>query len=484
MWQVRELYEYSSTFVSLVILRRASRVEELSIGGVYVNLGLALLGFATMIVITVVLLKNKVSTLLAFTVFPLVAGLIAVYVAAGSFTAVDITSLPGTFGTWLKDGFSKTTSISLMMLFSLPYFMMVADTGMFDDIVKFLMRRIKVSAPVICVLTVIVACICELDGSITSVFLITVPLMLPLYEKFGVDKKILPFLTCVAILIMCNTPWNPKILRAASLVADQGITGTDLFIKIVPIQIFMFVLVIGIALYFGAKERKNQKEGIEISNEELLAQFKDTELTRHNRFAFNLLFTAFLVFCLIAFSSIPQYYVFAFGLVIGLQVNYRDLKQQNKLLKKYASSLFPVLPAVLLSGVVVGVMQDSGMLDAMVQLLIAIVPSVMGPYLYLIIALCSTPLMLVFTNDTWFYALMPLIIAFSAQYGVPAQVVIAALYMNFGSMISVVAQPQLYIATDLTGITIDEHIKFSFLKLWAINVVVVLFGIVTGVFMP
>lgn len=56
--------------------------------------------------------------------------------------------------------------------------------------------------------------------------------------------------------------------------------------------------------------------------------------------------------------------------------------------------------------------------------------------------------------------------------------------MNFGSMISVIAQPQLYIATDLTGITLDEHIKFTWLKLWAVNILAVLFGIVTGVFMP
>lgn len=223
-----------------------------------VNLGLALLGFATMIVITVVLLKNKVSTLLAFTVFPLIAGFIALFVAAGG--PIDATSIPGTFGTWLKDGFSKTTSISLMMLFSLPYFMMIADTGMFDDIVKAIMKHVRVSAPAICILTVIVACICELDGSITSVFLITVPLMLPLYEKFGVDKKILPFLICVAILLMCNTPWNPKILRAASLVSDQGITGTALFLKLVPIQVFMFVMLVGVAIFFGIRERRNRKE--------------------------------------------------------------------------------------------------------------------------------------------------------------------------------------------------------------------------------
>jgi CitMHS family citrate-Mg2+:H+ or citrate-Ca2+:H+ symporter len=435
-----------------------------------VNVYLAVLGFTTMIVITVVLLKNKMSTLLAFTVIPVIAAVLA----GGD---------PSTIGDWIKTGIGKTYSITLMMLFSLPYFMLIADVGVFDDIVKAIMKKVKITAPVVCILTVIVACICELDGSITSVFLITVPLMLPLYDKFHIDKKILLFLICVAILIMCNTPWNPKILRAATLV-DMDNAATSIFVKLVPIQIFMLVLLIVIAIYAGARQRKEQSGDISISNQELIAQFKDTELTQHRKLPFNLLFTAFLIFCLVVFSSIPQYYVFAFGLVVALQVNFPNLKQQTKLLKKYASSLFPVAPAVLLSGVVVGVMQESGMLDAMVQALMAIVPSALGPYLYIIIALFSTPLMLLFTNDTWFYALMPLVAAFSAQYGVPTITVVVTLFMNFGSMISVIAQPQLYIATDLSGITLDEHIKFSFLKLWAINVIVVIFGVLTGVFLP
>ena len=415
------------------------------------NIYLALLGFATMIIITVVLLKKKMSILLAFTTIPLVAGIIALLINGQNFNVI---------GDWVTTGIGKTSDITLMMLFSLPYFMLMDDTGLFDDIVKAIMKRVPISAPVICILTVVVACIVELDGSITSVFLIS-----------------------VAILIMCNTPWNPKILRAATLVDTPG-ASTHLFLKLLPIQIFMVVLLIAVAVFFGLRAKKKHQGEVQVSNEELLAQFKDTELTRHNMFWVNLLLTAFLIFVLIAFQSIPQYYVFAFGLVVALALNFHDLGQQTKLLKKYAASLFPVAPAVLLSGVVVGVMQESGMLEAMVQALMAVVPSAIGPYLYIIIALFATPLMLLFTNDTWFYALMPLVISFSAKYGVPADVVIVTLFMNFGSMISVIAQPQLYIATDLTGISIDQHIKFSWLKLWAFNIAVVAFGVATGVFLP
>lgn len=143
------------------------------------TVALAILGFATMIIVTVVLLKKWVSTLLAFTVIPLVAGFVALAVSGQNPFSIDGV---GAIGDWIKTGIGMTQSITLMTLFSPPYFMLMADTGLFDDIVIAIMKRVKISAPVICVLTVVVACIVELDGSITSVFLITVSLMLPLYE--------------------------------------------------------------------------------------------------------------------------------------------------------------------------------------------------------------------------------------------------------------------------------------------------------------
>ena len=62
--------------------------------------------------------------------------------------------------------------------------------------------------------------------------------------------------------------------------------------------------------------------GVSITNEELLAQFKDTELTRHKNFVWNLLLTAFMIFCLIVFEKVPQYDVFALGLVVAPALNY------------------------------------------------------------------------------------------------------------------------------------------------------------------
>jgi CitMHS family citrate-Mg2+:H+ or citrate-Ca2+:H+ symporter len=106
-----------------------------------------------------------------------------------------------------------------------------------------------------------------------------------------------------------------------------------------------------------------------------------------------------------------------------------------------------------------------------------------GPYVYLIIALLSTPLMLLFTNDTWYYALVPIVAAFSAKYGVAPEIVVATLFMNFGAMISPVAQPQIYVATELSdGMDLSTYVKYTFPKLWVLNVIWVAAGFLLGVF--
>ena len=180
----------------------------------------------------------------------------------------------------------------------------------------------------------------------------------------------------------------------------------------------------------------------------------------------------------------PSYYVFAVGLVIALAINYPDLKQQNKLLKKYAASLFPVMPAILLSGVVVGVMEYSGMMKAMVDTLVAIIPASFGPWVYIIVAIFGVPLMFLFTNDTWYYVLLPIVISLMKAYHVPADVVIITLFFNMGAMLTPIAQPQLYIGIDLTdgAISFEQYVKFAFFPVWILSLVLLGIGLLTGAF--
>ncbi len=430
----------------------------------------AFIGFAMMILITVLLLKKKVSTLFSFSIIPVVG---AILVGAG----------PTQIGKYIVSGVAKTSDITLLMLFSLPYFTLMSDAGLFDNIVKKILKRTKLSAPLLCVLTVIIAMIAELDGSVTSVFLITIPLMLPLYKKYHMDARILVFLTAISILIMCNTPWNPRVLRSASLMSGTPNAGGYIFTHIFPLQVVAVVILLAAAVTFGIKQKKNSNGDEEVSSESVINMMEETELSRPKLFYADLLLTVSVIAALCIFPNIPSYFVFAVGLTLALVINYPDLGLQNKLLKKYASSLFPVAPAILLSGVVVGVLQSSGMLDEMVKVLVKIIPSALGSWIYIILALLSTPLMLIFTNDTWYYALIPIVVALESKYGVPANVVILTMFMNFGAMISPVAQPQIYIATELAdGMELSDYVKFTVWKLWGLNVIWVAAGCLLGIF--
>ena len=426
-------------------------------------------GFAMMILIMVLLVKKKVNTLFAFTIIPIIGAFLI---------GASVTEVCG----FVKKGLNLTLEITMIMFFSLPYFSMMNDTGLFDDLVRKLMKGRCLSPAVLGVITVIVSFITELDGSVTSTFMITIPLLLPLYKRLKMDPRMLVFLCTVSMVVMFNTPWNARVLRSASLIPEINNPSNFIFLKTVPLQILLAVLMIAIAWLMGKRYEKKtgyvQNSCEQADTESVLTK---SELNRPHLFWFNLGLTALLI-VLMSFLPIPAYFIFALGLIIGLMVNYKDLGLQNKLLAKYAGSLFPVAPAVLLSGVVAGILQESGMLAEMVESLARIIPPALGPYMHIIIGFLAVPLMLIFTNDTWYYAFVPIMAAVGEQYGVPREMVVLTLMMNMGAMISPVAQPQLYLACELGEIELADHIKFSFIPLVVINFIWVVAGMILGIY--
>ena len=430
---------------------------------------LALVGFVMMILITYLLLKKKVSTLVAFGIIPIIGAMVA---------GCKLTEIP----TYISSGLDLTLGIAMIMMFSVPYFSLMSDAGLFDTIVNFLLKHSKISAVAVCIITVAVSLITEIDGSVTSTFVITIPMLLPLYKKLKMDPKVLLFLCSASMCAMFNTPWNSRILRAASLIPEVENPTNYIFAKLFPVEVILIVMLLIVAVILGKREVKRGAIKELERSESSANMIQSTELSRPKLFWFNLILTILLVLAL-SFVDIPDYASFAIALIIGITINYKDLKLQNKLLSKYAATLYPTAPAVLLSGVVVGVLQESGMMQEMVNVLINIIPSSMGSWLYIIIALFSVPLMIIFTNDTWYYALIPIVAAICAKFGVSNEVVILTLIMNMGAMISPVAQPQIYLACDLADKTeLADYISFSFVPFCILTVLWIGSGVLLGVF--
>ncbi|SDW83814.1 citrate-Mg2+:H+ or citrate-Ca2+:H+ symporter, CitMHS family [Acidaminococcus fermentans] len=430
----------------------------------------ALVGFVMMILITTLLLKKKVSTLFAFTIIPIIG---AFLLGASVKDVCD----------YVKFGLGKTRDLMFIIFFSLPYFSLMNEVGLFDTMVEFLLKRTKLSVTIVMIITVFVSLITEIDGSVTSTYLVTVPMMLPLYKKLKIDPKCLLLLCSATMCALFITPWNGRTLRAATLLDGIPAPQNYIFVHMLPLMLIYIAMCLGLAVLLARFQMKKGAGQVDESViMEDLEKKDQSELRRPKLFWFNLLLTVLLIVGLSVVPA-PGYVIFALGLVIALTVNYPDLNLQNQLLKKYSKEMYSTACAVFLSGVVVGVLSKSGMMDAMVQFLVGIIPSVLGPWVYLIIAIFSAPLMLIFTNDIWQYALVPIVAGVSANYGVPKEIVVMTLLMNMGAMVSPVAQPQIYLACDLADQTeLQDYVKFSFVPLWVMNIIWLAAGYVLGIF--
>ncbi|WP_302157739.1 SLC13 family permease [uncultured Acidaminococcus sp.] len=430
----------------------------------------AFVGFAMMILITTLLLKKKVSTLFAFTIIPIIG---AFLLGANVKEVCD----------YVKFGLGKTRDLMFIIFFSLPYFSLMNEVGLFDTMVEFLLKRTKLSVTIVMIITVFVSLITEIDGSVTSTYLVTVPMMLPLYKKLKIDPKCLLLLCSATMCALFITPWNGRTLGAATLLDGIPAPQNYIFVHMLPLMLIYIAMCLGLAVLLARFQMKKGAGQVDESViMEDLEKKDQSELRRPKLFWFNLLLTVLLIVGLSVVPA-PGYVIFALGLVIALTVNYPDLSLQNQLLKKYSKEMYSTACAVFLSGVVVGVLSKSGMMDAMVQFLVGIIPSVLGPWVYLIIAIFSAPLMLIFTNDIWQYALVPIVAGVSANYGVPKEIVVMTLLMNMGAMVSPVAQPQIYLACDLADQTeLQDYVKFSFAPLWIMNILWLVAGYALGIF--
>lgn len=436
---------------------------------------LATVGFIMIILIMILLLTQKVTAMFAFAIIPLIGGLI-------------VGMNPTKIGAAVTYGLGLTTSVALVMLFALPYFLLLADTGFFNEIVRKVLRHVRITPPLLICLTFLITYIVGLDASITSQYIIVMPLMYPFFKKFKINPVIMMFFVTMGVIMDFDLPWTARTLRAVSLMPHINNGATALFGHLFPTQVVYFVIILIVAYLTGLYVQKKQKIIVEKTTKEekqaLANQVKDDEeLARPKLFWVNMILTLVIIVAMVAFPTFPQYFLFAVGMVIALMINYRDQKLQTKLWKKYAKSMVPVMPTILLSGVVVGVMTKSGMMKAMVNVLLNVLPKSVGPYVYIIIALI-TPIMFLFTNDTWYFVLMPIIMQLEAAYGVPEMIVVATMFMNMGALLSPIAQPQIYLGASSAddSFTVPEYIKKSFFPLWGMNIIWIVLGLIMGAF--
>ena len=282
----------------------------------------AAIGFLMIIAIVALLLKGKMSPIVVLAVIPVIAALIL------GFSPVEVMD-------FIADGIKTTTSNGILFIFSVIYFGVLADTGLFDVIVGWLVKKAGNNVIAVTVVTALIATIAHLDGTTAVTVLITIPAMYPVYKKMNIDSRILLCLTGACMGVMNLLPWGGPTARAATVLAMDA---TELWHMLIPLQVVGLMMNIILAVLLGMlaiKHGAGAGKGVEVESDEKEKK-EAADLRKSNAYLiFNFLLTVGVI-ALLSTGIGKSYVIFMLGLCILLAVNYPNQKTQDKLIKKHA----------------------------------------------------------------------------------------------------------------------------------------------------
>lgn len=427
----------------------------------------AVVGFAMIICIVALLLKGKMSPIVVLTVIPAVAALI---LGHGPVEIAD----------FIKEGVKTTTNNGILFIFSVIYFGVMSDTGMFDVIVNFLVKKAGNNVIAVTVATAIIATIAHLDGTTATTVLITIPALYPVYKAMKIDTKILLCLTGACMGVMNLLPWGGPVARAATVLSMDA---NDLWHILIPIQIVGLIFNIVVAVLLGMlaiKQGAGAGKGEKVEQDQ---KTKDEEiaLRRPKLLFFNLALTIGLIAVLSA-GLVTSYVAFMIALSLALAVNYPNLKTQDKLVKKHAPAALIISATLFSAGAMVGIFDGTGMLTEMANAIMSIIPGFLGQFIHIIFGILALPLGLCIGTDAYFYGIMPLVMQVGETYGVAS--LSTALTMVIGKNLALMVSPLVpatYLAIGLTDVELKDHMKFSIPIYWGISIVMLVIGVIFGI---
>jgi CitMHS family citrate-Mg2+:H+ or citrate-Ca2+:H+ symporter len=177
-----------------------------------------------------------------------VVALILVPVAFGLFAGAGLG-----ISDMIKDGIKDLAPTAAMLFFAIIFFGVMIDVGLFDPIVRFIVRMVRNDPARLVVGTAVLAAIVSLDGDGSTTFIITTAAMLPLYLKLGVSPVVLTVVAGLANGTMNILPWGGPTARAASALK---IDTNDVFLPMVPALAIGMLVVLAFAYHLGVLERR------------------------------------------------------------------------------------------------------------------------------------------------------------------------------------------------------------------------------------
>ncbi|MGW2283433.1 CitMHS family transporter [Streptomyces phaeochromogenes] len=472
---------------------------------------LAALGFATIAVLLLVTMTKRASVLVALILLPVLAALI------GGFA--------GDLGELILGGLSKVAPTGIMIAFAVLYFSLMVDAGLFDPLIRGLLRVARGDPLRITVATAVLTLCVALDGDGASTFLITVSALLPVYQRLGMNPLVLSGVVCLGAGVMNMVPWGGPTVRA---MAALKLDSSEVFTPVLPAMGVGVAWVLVASYLLGRRERnrlaalspqgpdagKGERDDRETAAATTVTATTEPEPSRHAAPAkadgehqavrapgdgpgavrvpplprtwlnvFNLLLTVTLVVCLIQ-EVMPLPVLFVLGFAVAALVNHPSWEQQQALLDKHAKNVVLVTTMIFAAGVLTGILSGTRMLDEMAEALVSVVPDSFGSHMPVAVAVTSMPLSLVFTPDAYYFGVLPVLAETAQGFGTdPAEVARAAILgqMTTGFPLSPLTAST-FILVGMSGVSLGEHQRFIFRWAFATTLVLTAAALLTGAF--
>lgn len=485
---------------------------------------LVLLGFAMIAVFMVLIMTKKLTPVLALIIVPTVFGLFA-----GAGLGI---------GPMVMDSMKSMTSTAALLMFAIIYFGLMIDVGLFDPLVRFILRKLGNDPAKVVLGTAILAAAVSLDGDGSTTFILTTAAMLPVYLRLKMSPVVL---TCVAGLAngtMNILPWGGPTARAATALK---LDVNDVFVPMIPSLIAGLVVVFVFAWLLGLQERNRLRAvapeiwdsagtfdggtatggsgtgrfgvggkgsapaggvpavgspatgGSSVAvlerTEDLVddrdSAMADTALDpnrstlRPKLFWFNLGLTVAVMVTLVA-NVLPLPYVFMVGSAIALLVNFPNVKDQGAQLIAHAPSIVAVVSMVMAAAVLTGVLNGTGMVKAMSEWLVAIIPADMGPFMAIITGVLSIPMTFFMSNDAFYFGVLPVLSETAAHYGVSAADMARASITGQPFHLQSPLVPAILLLVSLAKVDLGDHHKKVLWRTAVISLVMLAVGVLTG----
>ncbi|MFI1925331.1 MULTISPECIES: CitMHS family transporter [unclassified Streptomyces] len=452
---------------------------------------LTILGFAMIATFLVLIMLKKMSPIAALVLIP---ALFCVFVGKGA-----------KLGDYVIDGVTSLAPTAAMLMFAIVYFGVMIDVGLFDPIVRGILKFCKADPLRIVVGTALLAAIVSLDGDGSTTFMITVSAMYPLYKRLKMSLVVMTGVAAMANGVMNTLPWGGPTARAATALK---LDASDIFVPMIPALAVGLLFVIALSYVLGRRERARLGT---LTLDEVLVEEKQTETVlvgaggsgggkapvrkdgsgsgagagtdaaaaaaqddedddfqgldphratlRPRLYWFNALLTVTLLTSMIM-EWLPIPVLFLLGAALALSVNFPHIPDQKARLAAHADNVLNVSGMVFAAAVFTGVLQGTGMVDHMATWMVDVIPAGMGPHMALVTGVLSLPLTYFMSNDGFYFGVLPVLAEAGAAHGVsPLEMARASLVGQPLHMSSPLV-PAVYVLVGMAKVEFGDHTRF------------------------